>query len=128
MLFNAADGGSAIDAHITNFGVANSILDLPGADFPGLGTGAHASGPSQNVFTFASDALATAYAGSKAAILLAKDGSSTDVYYYNPHDPGYGGQSHAYQIATIAGSGASPGNVASHITFANPLIHPAHVA
>jgi hypothetical protein len=112
--------GTAAHVEIQNFNPAHDTLLLPAALYAGLGPQPVLAGLDGNVVVMPDQAAAADHDGSAAAVLIVGSGANADLYYYNPHDPYYGDQAHAYQLATIAG--VSPTDAAGHILFSNPQV------
>ena len=110
--------GSASLVEIQNFNPAHDTLLLPAALYAGLGPDPVLSGADGNVLVMQDQAAAASHDGEGAAVLIVGSGANADLYYYNPHDPYFDHQAHAYQLATIAG--VSPSDAAGHILFSNP--------
>jgi Ca2+-binding RTX toxin-like protein len=115
-ILNAGVGaGEAPLVEIQNFNPAHDTLLLPAALYAGLGQQPLAGG---NLLLLADHDAASRHAGADAAVMIVGSGSNADLYYYNPHDPYFDYQAHAYQLATIAG--VSPADALAHIQFSNP--------
>ena len=106
------DGGAAPLVAIHNFNPAHDTVLLPAALYAGL------EGSTGNLLVMSDTSAAASHHGADAAVLVVGSGAGADLYYYNPHDPNFDYQAHAYQLATIAG--VSPADAASHILFSNP--------
>jgi len=118
ILNSGIGAGTAAHVEIQNFNPAHDTLLLPAALYAGLGPDPVLAGVDGNVFVMPDQAAADRHDGAGAAVLIVGSGANADLFYYNPHDPHYGDQAHAYQLATI--SGVSPTDAAGHILFSNP--------
>ena len=109
--------GAAPLVEIQNFNPAHDTLLLPAALYAGLG-GAPSPGPDGNVMVLNDAGAAASHEGVSPAVMIVGSGAGADLYYYNPHDPNFDFQAHAYQLATIAG--VSPHDALGQIQFSNP--------
>jgi len=112
------DGGAAPLVAIHNFNPAHDTVLLPAALYAGLGEHPVLDGSAGTLLVMNDPQAAASHEGAGAAVLVVGSGAGADLYYYNPHDPNFDYQAHAYQLATIAG--VSPADAASHILFSNP--------
>ena len=117
ILNGGVGSGEAPLVEIQNFNPAHDTLLLPAALYAGLGSEPQA-GPRGNLLIMPDHESAASHAGPEAAVMIVGSGSNADLYYYNPHDPHFDYQAHAYQLATIAG--VSPFDALGHIQFSNP--------